>query len=127
MYSKDVFFEHAFVLPDETNLAKTYVHFSLNGKPKPLDRARLGTTKFYDPNRKEKDSFRQQLKRIMAECMVVEMPIYKKRIKLEVEVVFYLATTAGRSPDVDNLAKFVLVGLAGVVTRLKPVEMGEMG
>lgn len=115
MYAVDENFNPVFAVADGSEINECCIQFALKGKPKALERARLSGRKLYDPTKKEKESFRKCLRRIMAECNVLEVPVYRKGAKLEVELVFHLPARAGKSADIDNLAKFVLDACNGLV------------
>ena len=113
MYTIDAAYPHSFDCG-----AGGVITFALDGKPVPLDRHRLARSHFYSPQKKEKQQFVTCLRQIMVQCSVLEKPIHSKRAsKLEMEVVFYLAATGSKSPDVDNLAKFVMDVCSGEIYR----------
>lgn len=99
-----------FVLDPETPVVYdgTKILFRMLGKPVPLQRACLSASMhLYNPNKAETTSFQSVLKQILRE-QHIEKPVFAKGTRLHLKVHFQLEDCASRSPDVDNLCKFVM-------------------
>jgi Holliday junction resolvase RusA-like endonuclease len=86
---------------------------ALTGKPVALQRARF-VGHFWNPSKKESESFRTIVKQAMREY-TIEKPAFQKTTKLELQLTFHLTHTASKSPDIDNLCKFVMDACNGLL------------
>ena len=110
---------------------ETVYKLELEGVPNAQARPRRGVQGcFYNPNKKAKEAFKQVINRGMADT-----PIFKEGLPVAVEIKFYMKRPNSHfksnnrlkglkalvpfwfvaSPDIDNLAKFVLDGMNKLV------------
>jgi Holliday junction resolvase RusA-like endonuclease len=96
------------------------LHLTVSGPPSVQERARIryqpfaGKPRVYDPSRKGKIAFRDAVKASIQDLDFVDVPVFKAGQTLRLNVVFGL-TRQGK--DVDNLLKFVMDALQGVLYR----------
>lgn len=113
MYNVDTTFDHTMAWEESGEIC-----FALVGKPIPMERSRWAYGHMYNSQKKIQEQLKACIKKIMAEKGVLESPIIAKRsCKLEMEATFFLASTGSKSPDVDNLCKFIMDACNGVIYR----------
>lgn len=88
------------------------ISFRVMGKPVPMGRPRRGrANQFYNPTKPEMNSFTATIKKVL-EVANKNKPYFPKETKLSLRIMFQLGPSS-RSPDIDNLTKFVMDACQG--------------
>lgn len=122
---------------DQTSLSVNQIRFTIRGNPLPLRRHRTARGFMYNPSSVKQMEFRQLVQNMIFEDNEVDEPLFSQSQALAVAIVFCMkrpkshfiggkpspgrlrstapAQTSTTRTDVDNLAKFVLDSLNGLL------------